>query len=229
MISNMVERVKPELRDGIEFYVSADKSIAGCSQSGIARLCNVARRTVQRFLDMHTQTKPATFRASERLKALLREPYYPLISGDNGAKIIKEEVCIALIEYFAFESAVQNEVALYSYRKFAAMGWHNWVLSVTGHSPVANGSMDSNDIADELAAIRREIRQLGDVREEAKKSHPGLVALVEGYGRSKPNIPKGLCNPFSYAEWAECCGYDPDDHFLIRRVAEHVKALRGVK
>lgn len=227
MISNMVERVKPELRDGIEFYVSADKSIAGCSQSGLARLAGVGESSIRRLIDFYSQEAVRQESPDYRLKALLQEPYYLGIQGTKNAKILREEVCVALLEYYAYRSPVRNETALYSYRKFAAMGWHNWVLSVTGHSPATSGSMDSNDIADELAAIRREIRQLGDVREEAKKSHPGLVALVEGYGRSKPNIPKGLRNPFSYAEWAECCGYDPGDHFLVRRIAEHVKALRG--
>lgn len=229
MVSNMtnIERVKPQVIDGIEFYVSSDRSIAGCSQSGLARLAGVARATLQRHMSIFAQKVPAHFNVPFELKTLLRQPFTLPIICENGAKILKEEVCVALLEYYAFTSPVKNETALYSYRKFAAMGWHSWVLSVTGHSTTTSQPASKNDIADELAEIKDAIKQLGDIKEETKKSHPGLAALIEGYGQSSPNIPRGLRNPFCFAEWALCCGYDQRDHFLIRRVAEHVKALRG--
>ena len=226
-MNSTVERVKPEIHNGIEFYVSADKSIAGCSQSGLARLCGIPRSTLQDFLAFLSNFRPAGKAGGNFPETLLQKDLYLPVVGTKGAKILKEEACVALVEYYAFYAIPRNETALYSYRKFAAMGWHNWVLSVCGHSPAASASEGKNDLADAIAEIKGMVNQLALIGNEVKKSHPGLVTLVERYGRSNPVIPKGLPNPFTYMQWAKCCGYDPHDHFLIRRIAEHVKALRG--
>ena len=98
----------------------------------MAKLAGVSRRALSRLVEAYADYEGGTKSEENRLKVLLREPFYMGLAGTNGATIFREEVCVALLEYYAYRSPVKNEKALYSYRKFAAMGWHNWVLSVCG-------------------------------------------------------------------------------------------------
>lgn len=224
-----IEKVKPEIINGIEFYISADESIAGCSRPGIAMLCGVTAQSIAKLIDSYSQYDAPTSTGSNRLKALLQEPYYPQLIGVNGALILKEEVCIALIEYYAFHSPNKSEVAMFSFRKFAAMGWRSWVLGIAGRNMATVPQSLVGAIREELKQLRHEVRELTNVKRVAQKSHPGLGILVEEYGKGQLIAPIELPEPFTYSQWATVAGQDSRDLGLRRRVAECVKSLRGVR
>lgn len=225
-----IEKVEPQIINGVEFYVNADLTVAGCSRPAIAALCGVARQSLDRLIEVHSQQEASAEKPLKGLKALLSEPYYPQLIGANGAKILKEEACIAIIEYYAFYSPSKSEVALFSFRKFAAMGWKNWVLDVTGHStpPIPHSLVGA--IREELVALRGEIRELTNVKRIAQTSHPGLGTLVEEYGQELLLPPVGLKEPFTFNRWLTVTNNKKRDGLsLRRRLAECVKTLRGVR
>lgn len=89
----------------IWLYTSVDGSTAGCSQSGLARLAGVRRQSLAALIEFYRQYEDAGKCGDETLKALLQGPYYMQAVGTNNAKILKEEACVALFEYYAFLSS----------------------------------------------------------------------------------------------------------------------------
>lgn len=233
--STQIERIKPQVINGIEFYVSADGSTAGCSRPGIAALCGIAATSMAAFIDDNSRGRPPGKHVPKSLQALLQQPYYPQLVGIRSAPILKEEVCIAIIEYYAFHSPNKNDVAAHSYRKFAAMGWHKWVLEITGHKPYGSSELSpalAGAIYEELKLLRQDVKQLINIERIAQESHPQLSTLVNEYGKGVFDIPPGLPEPFTYGQWAHITKLDKaklSDLALRRRVAELVKALRGAK
>lgn len=225
-----IEKVEPQIINGVEFYVSADLSIAGCSRPAIAALCGVSKQALLQLLDFRSQEEGVSCYLPKHLKALLEDPFCPQVVGANGAKILKEKAAVAIIEYYAFYSPSKSEVAQFSFRKFAAMGWRNWVLDVTGHSvqPIPQSLVGA--IREELIGLRGEIRELTNVKRVAQASHPGLGTLIEEYGQELLLPPAGLKEPFTFNRWLAVTNNKRRDSLsLRRRLAECVKTLRGVK
>lgn len=115
-------------RDGVEFFTSTQTGESGMSESGLARLCGVAPQTVNELLQNLVTGK----RRSECLKHLLDKDIWLQGKGLDNAKVVKDQVCAAVIEYYAFESRNKNDKALFSFRKFAAMGIQTWIQDITG-------------------------------------------------------------------------------------------------
>jgi hypothetical protein len=119
-------------RDGVEFFTINATGESGMSESGLARLCGVARQTVSELLQnwIAGKTRPEClklftdkdFRSQVRLQA----------QGLNHATVVRSEVCAAVIEYYAFESKRKTKEALFAFRKFAAMGIQTWIQGITG-------------------------------------------------------------------------------------------------
>lgn len=124
--------------------MSADGNVAGCSRPAIGILCGITSQSITKLIDTCSQELPPTSEIPKSLKALLEQPFYPQLEGTNGAKILKEEACVAIIEYYAYLSPYKSDVAVFSYRKFVAMGWHNWVLAITGHKAKQDVDMGVN-------------------------------------------------------------------------------------
>jgi hypothetical protein len=120
-------------QDGVEFYTLKSNGASGMSISGLARLCNVSDTTISRLLESIARHSVR----SKRLKRFSGEDLYLGIKAQKGARIVRAEVCSAIIRYYGFESDRQSEVAQYSYDKFADMGMEDWIQSITGWQPEA--------------------------------------------------------------------------------------------
>jgi hypothetical protein len=112
--------------EGVEFYTDAATGRSGISQSGLAVLCGVNRRTVSdliKSLSGKTRSKwlePIAGKLSEcRTKTR------------SGMQLCNDELSIAIIKHYAFSG---NETAQYTFDKFAAIGFNSWIQSITGWS-----------------------------------------------------------------------------------------------
>jgi hypothetical protein len=119
------------VEDGVEFYTLKSNGASGMSIIGLARICRVDDKSIAYHLDQIARNKVR----SKRLKHLVGKDLYLGISPETGAKIIRAEVCAAIIAYYAFESQKKTEEALYAFEKFAAMGIEAWIQSITGWKP----------------------------------------------------------------------------------------------
>jgi hypothetical protein len=115
-------------QDGVEFYTRKSDGASGMSIIGLARLCGVSDKAIGLLLASIARSSVR----SKQLKRFLGQDLYLEVKGPQGAKIIRADVCSAIIRYYAFESEVKNETAEYSHDKFADMGMEAWIQSITG-------------------------------------------------------------------------------------------------
>jgi hypothetical protein len=137
-------------QNGVEFYTLKANGASGMSISGLARLCNVSDRSLAQLLDNIARGSVR----SKRLKKLLGKDIYLEVKGIQGAKIIRAEICSAIIRYYAFESKVCSEVAQYSYDKFADMGMEDWIQGITGWQPEAKATELTEEAVAEFIEAR---------------------------------------------------------------------------
>ena len=123
-----------KVEDGIEFYSEELTGESGMSQSGIARLCDVDEGSVRNILKNLARNRAL----SECLKPFAGKDFsLGTASGAlQNAKIVRDEVCAAIIEYFAFEAEKVTDKtrcqSQFAYRKFAAKGVRAWIQEITG-------------------------------------------------------------------------------------------------
>jgi transcriptional regulator with XRE-family HTH domain len=122
-------------RDGVEFFTIDETGESGMSESGLARLCGVTRRAVDKVL----RSTPATWEHKKSLEPhrnksvrLLPNKDFATSRGQNAdINLIRAEVCAKVIEYYAFDSKYKTEEAFFAYRKFATLGITSWIQQMT--------------------------------------------------------------------------------------------------
>ena len=120
------------VEDGVEFFTVTETGESGMSQSGLARLCGVDEGAVRKLL------KLVRTRSSDEFLEPLWDMELTLRTSCREYKnaiILKDEVCILMLEWYAFESQRPTDAAKYSYRKFAKSGIRSWTQGITGWKP----------------------------------------------------------------------------------------------
>lgn len=110
--------------DGVEFYTDSSTGNSGISQSGLAILCGVNKSSISRLTK---ETKNG--KAPEYLKPLQDRVEELTTQTTSGMILYGSELCIAIIRYYDRKG---NEIAQYTFDKFAAIGFNNWVQGITG-------------------------------------------------------------------------------------------------
>jgi hypothetical protein len=124
------------VQDGVEFYTVIATGESGMSESGLGRLCGITQQGISNLLESITTSKAQ----GECLQPFLGKSFSlqarVKISGKSVTiEMISDDLCAAIIEYYAFESSYKTEKALYSSRKFMAIGITKWIQDVTGWNP----------------------------------------------------------------------------------------------
>jgi len=158
-----IQMVQKEV-DGIEFYVSADGTQSGMSESGLARMSGVDRSSVHNLL----QKAAADKKVPETLKPILGKDFYLLIGADKNAQVVPANICALVIEYYAFESKAANETARFSFRKFASKGISSWIKEITGYKE------DQIPESKEILSILKEVLTKVDSLEKDSKEYRNL-------------------------------------------------------
>ncbi len=121
--------------DGIEMGVLNDGT-AYLTRHSLARLCGVAPGTI----GYQREEWVAGKRSSKFAKALQQqgydEPdlYIPVTHKNQDAHAYPEAVCMAFLEYFAFESGAQSGIALTNFRKLARAGMRMFIYTALGYA-----------------------------------------------------------------------------------------------
>jgi hypothetical protein len=185
-----IERVKPIVSDGIEFYVSNDGSQVGLSQVGLARLCGISEAGLRAMiLALSDRSK----RRDGSLKSLVGKDLSLDIGSNQQAKIIAAEHAALIIEYYAFESPSRTETAVFSFRKFAQKGIEAWIKEVTGFSA-----------AGDFVALQSSIEQLVSITTKLNDRLVKMEGQTAGYRVASVKLP-GL------KEWMEAIPADGDE------------------
>jgi hypothetical protein len=132
-VSDVIKR----FQDNVEFFTVDATGESGMSISGLARICGVTSQSVEQLLKRLEQGR---IRA-ETLKKFVSESLWVEVDGvpvrgEYNDKVVKDKVCAAVIDYYAFESTQVDEEkkaqAIYAYRRFAGIGVQSWIQGITG-------------------------------------------------------------------------------------------------
>jgi hypothetical protein len=122
-------------RDGVEFFTIDETGESGMSESGLARLCGVTRRSVNNVIrslsGSWTSEKSLEPYRNKGVRLLPTQGSKSLRGQNADITLIRAEGCAKVIEYFAFESKYKTSEALFAYRKFAEKGITAWIQEMT--------------------------------------------------------------------------------------------------
>lgn len=222
----MPELIKPTIINEIEFYVATDGSQTGMSVSGLAKLCGVAHQTIsQRILGVLTD---AAKKPPKSLESLQGKDLTLQLNTAPGTKIINSEACMKIIEYYAFESPNKTDVALDSFRKFAVVGLHCWILKMTGFTTTNKMEVSAKASIENIRAMRDICDRWFNVVETIQDK-PGLASIVEEYStQDYAALPAGKVTLKEYLQGQGIPELSRSDMVkLSNTVAATYKAHRG--
>lgn len=225
--------VKPQKIDGIEFYVSPDGNETGMSVSGLARLCGVSEQSLnQRLLALLSQETAPAWKAPKCLERFQGKVFSAQLIGDNGgypAKIVTAEVCAAVAEYYAFESKAANQTALYSYRKFAVTGIHNWIKEVTGRAEEGNNGKVLELLQQLIGKVDRletTVEKYNNIRKTTISIFPPLNEMLDTFAENR-TLPAGAVTLNTWLIDKGIVLTKSAKHRLANIVADTIKSTTG--
>ncbi|MGB3207891.1 MAG: hypothetical protein WBB28_23145 [Crinalium sp.] len=118
--------IRQEL-DGAEFFTVEATGESGMSYSGLAILCGLHKDTISSLLQNLSLGK-----APKRLQYLLDKDLHlseKFIKRGGKVKILRSNVCAAIIKHYAFEGHEKAEFAL---DRFNSSGIETWIQNITG-------------------------------------------------------------------------------------------------
>lgn len=224
-----IEVVKPVEHEGIELYVSADKTQSGMSISGLSRFVGVHYKTLSNLLFEKLDENLATD-VPERLKPFVGKAFVGRLTGNAGggssAKIVSSNACEAIIYYYAFESEriskQTKQNAINAYRKFAQYGLHNWICKAAGF--IEDKREDEllsmmKKVLYEVTELRQVATEYKVIRERTTTYLPGANDLLDEIKDEK--VIAGSEDAVSLEKWLYDKGVTLND-YQFRRLAHIV-------
>ena len=228
-----VELVKPQVIDGIEFYVSNDAEQVGVSVTGVATLSGVSHQAMSNLI--------ATKSRLEALGLNDSNVFHSQLTSENGrATIITSEAAVKIIEYYAFESRNPSKTAQFSFRKFASMGFDSWVKSITGHAQsqdtqsiltaIQEVLTNQAEMKQEIQELKIEVKEYRDIRGVTTVVYANLDQMLNSLPNSRKALPSSELT--TCKEWLSDKGITLDLPRLSsfgRQVADTYKSMTGCK
>lgn len=127
--------------NGIEVGV-LDNGIPFLTELGLSRIAGINRSMLRRLSAdwAHEKTKPRGQKIQELLEQRgFKEDYLFLYAIQNGEDVnaYHEYACMAILEFYAFETDGPRKEAISAYRIFSRAGFRPFIYSVTGYVPNA--------------------------------------------------------------------------------------------
>jgi len=113
---------------------------------GLARMCGVDHSLIVRITGdwVETPLKAREAKIRELVRAQGADDtiaFIALIKDGTIHHAIPAAVCMAILEYYAFESRVGNEDAAKSYRLLARKGFNDFIYSQVGYNPTGSANI----------------------------------------------------------------------------------------
>jgi len=166
------EIVRPKLYNGIEFYLSSDRNMAGVSQAGLARLCGVTEQTIRTLI---SDLKRGDSMVPIDLLDLRSIDLYVPMRADKNAKVIDAKYAATIVNYYAYLSPRSTETARQSAEAFGQMGMLRWIESVVvGEAPITVSKSAFDRLLEDVENLKNKISQTTGYQ-IAAPDNPGLV------------------------------------------------------
>jgi hypothetical protein len=214
--------------NGIEFYISSDGTMSGCSVSGIARMCGVTQGSITQLLSKITDISKTL---PESLESLRGKDLTLLVTTNNGAKVINSEVVSVIIAHYALNPKTNNATAKTFLTKFAAKGLHDFIKKVTGYKHEAQQpKLNMLELAKAYIAAEEKIAVLKpkadayDKIEQIVSNQSGLSNIIKSEVQEERE-------PFTLNEYLNERGIELDKGTMVkfsRAVADTYKIHTGL-
>jgi hypothetical protein len=130
--------------NGIEMGV-LENGIAYLTQSGLGEICGtthsriseITKEWAEHYNDDVVTKGRISFIRDYLFDNGYREPqlYVQCKQGNREVYAYPDIVCMAILEFYAFESSVQNKRAVVNYRKLAKFGFQDFIYKSLGYAP----------------------------------------------------------------------------------------------
>ena len=145
------------IRDDVEFFTIEATGESGMSETGLARLCSIDRKSVSNFIRNTGGSKNQHFDAETAPSQYSRVRPKGLTSEERSyishLSFISASVCADVIEHYAFYARHKTNEALFAYQKFAKIGISTWIQQITewhGNAVPKNGIVTDFNTIDTL-------------------------------------------------------------------------------
>jgi hypothetical protein len=125
--------------DGIGMGVLSDGT-AFLNGRGLARLCGIdSSRISEMSADWDAEALPITVAVKGILKARgvppLIRPYYEITQRSGFFHAFSDVLCLAVLEYYAFDAPTKREEAQKNFRLLAGKALHDFIYTQVGYDP----------------------------------------------------------------------------------------------
>jgi hypothetical protein len=113
---------------------------------GLARMCGVDHSMIIRITGdwLETPLKPREYKIRELVRAQGADDqiaFYAIVKDGTIHHAIPAAVCMAILEYYAFESRSEGDTASKSYRVLARKGFNDFIYAQVGYNPTGAASI----------------------------------------------------------------------------------------
>ena len=118
-------------------YFSRPDGISGMNVSALANFCGVAQQTITQILNRIRDFDPITNTLEDCLKPYAGKELRLITNDPQGRVIIVDEVCQAILEYYAFDARSYDgkDLAKNNFRVISKAGMRVFIWSQTGYVP----------------------------------------------------------------------------------------------
>ena len=112
--------------------------VSGMSVTALAQFCGVDKPAITQLLNQISHSDPFTNELKISLKPFAGNEWRLLTNDPSGRVFIIDEVCHAVLEYYALEARKYKgkQIAIENYRMIAKAGLRMFIWSQTGYSPI---------------------------------------------------------------------------------------------
>jgi len=191
---SVIEKVKPVIVDGVEFYISNDGKESGMSISGLANFLSLDRKAISYMVDK-LSSDDGNGELPKCLKPFTGMGFMVGIVGSNSAKIIPSKLCEGLLYYYAYESTnISDDVrkkAIDIQRQAAQIGLHETFKKVSGYIEQGEESSLLNEIRRlvvDLKALNDFASELKVIKNTTSVFMPGCAELLDEIVTNDDNL-----------------------------------------
>jgi hypothetical protein len=195
-----LERVKPIVSQGIQFYVSTDGKNAGLSQVGLAALVGINESRIRAILKailFRRNLLPDRTEKSFNLPTLAvadfvnencsAEVYLPLTSNQQ-ARVVNASIAAQVLSYYSNAVQEPSQTARISCQKFVEQGILNWIKEITGFSDPSETSLLQASI-EKLSLVTSNLTERLNQIESTTAGYRMTVVSMPGLQKWMDSVP----------------------------------------
>jgi hypothetical protein len=137
MTKNNDQMLVSNINDNQSYCTRDVDGVSGMTVTALSEFCGTSKSAITQLLNQISDSDPFTNEIAECLKSFVGNDWRLFTNDPSGAVFIIDEVCHAVLEYYALEARKYKgkQIAINNYRMVAKAGLRVFIWSQTGYSP----------------------------------------------------------------------------------------------